>query len=565
MVKAPPGRHLSQTQTPSRWWRLDDLLVSVLEFLPTEASPLVLVTCGGWAQLARHPGFWNGLLSRHGWAPADPDGDEGDEQPLACTRARERFVACWARWRPFARALSRGLDELLDAVPDVQRHESLLSCVPPPSPRVPFIPLLESAWRVLPYAADEEEVRLEPRTFGKLWSRLVWIPTAEAEEHDDAREMDHPRWGRWVDPGAIREGRTETDLLGPIAGIEAAWGYQRVLRGAGEIAERARVGWLFSMRLIVTIEASAARVRDALCAVERRAATWDSATVLRSVRESVAGARVSERLHRDADIVRLEFGPLFVRYARLVVAAKRAGADAADQDAFAVIEHGPVLGDGARVRAEEAPAPARSGADEGAEAAEEAPAPARPAPPGADEVDPNPGPLGHIITPGGGSIAIGAGGDDVPTVGRRAEALARLANIGLSHTTMVARDGDAAARDEAQRGARGAGGGASEYRIYTPEQLTPAELYEREEGHVWLEGSGFLVVPVKQPTHHDRHPKVPLQCEVTYVVRLRVPDDRIDEWMFRWKTLIHERTTALFELKEICEAEEERATAASAS
>ena len=173
--------------------------------------------------------------------------------------------------------------------------------------------------------------------------------------------------------------------------------------------------------------------------------------------------------------------------------------------------------------------------------------------------------MGHIITPGGGSIAIGAGGDDVPTVGRRAEALARLANIGLSHTTMVARDGDAAARDEAQRGARGAGGGASEYRIYTPEQLTPAELYEREEGHVWLEGSGFLVVPVKQPTHHDRHPKVPLQCEVTYVVRLRVPDDRIDEWMFRWKTLIHERTTALFELKEICEAEEERATAASAS
>ena len=375
----------SQPPPTSRWWRLDDLLVSVLEFVPTEHSPRVLLVCSAWAQLARHPGFWNGLLSWHGWAPPDPDGDEGDEQPLACTRARERFVACWERWRPFARALSRGFDELLDAAPENRQSRAVEYGGVPIPPRVPIPQLLRRAWRVLPVTtgkADDpaaEELRLQPRTFGKLWSRLLWMPTAEAEEFEDGREIEDPRWGRWVDPDAIRDSAfNENDLLGPVADIQAAWGYERVLRGERPVADRARVGWRFSMRLIVVIDAPASQVREALCSVEGRAKTWDRATVVRSVRETMAGARVSENLHRDADIVRLEFGPLFVRYARYVVTAPHpAGDHGTDEEACAVIEHGPVLGErGAGARVEEAPAPARSGAED-AKAAEEAPAPAR--------------------------------------------------------------------------------------------------------------------------------------------------------------------------------------------
>ena len=74
---------------------------------------------------------------------------------------------------------------------------------------------------------------------------------------------------------------------------------------------------------------------------------------------------------------------------------------------------------------------------------------------------------------------------------------------------------------------------------------------------MWLDGSGFLVVPVKPVEVHALR-----ACEVTYVTRVRVADDRIDEWMFRWKTLIHERTTALFELKTMCEAQADDAAAA---
>ena len=404
-----------------------------------------------------------------------------------------------------------------------------------------------------------EELRLQPRTFGKLWSRLLWMPTAEAEEFEDGREIEDPRWGRWVDPDAIREGRTETTPA--RSRIEAAWGYQRRARGAGEIAERARVGWLFSMRLIVTIEAPAARVRDGALRVERRAATGTarpSALGPRERRGARERATAPRRRHRAARV-----WAAFVRYARLVVAAKRAGADAADQDAFAVIEHGPVRA-GARARVCRGGARARALRGGRGRRGRRGGARARarlPRHPGRTRSTRIPGRWPHH-RPGRRRRPRSARGGRAH---RRAPR--RSAGPAREHwpLTPASRAGDAAARDEAQRGARGAGGGASEYRIDTPEQLTPAELYEREEGHVWLEGSGFLVVPVKQPTHHDRHPKVPLQCEVTYVVRLRVPDDRIDEWMFRWKTLIHERTTALFELKEICEAEEERATAASAS
>ena len=67
---------------------------------------------------------------------------------------------------------------------------------------------------------------------------------------------------------------------------------------------------------------------------------------------------------------------------------------------------------------------------------------------------------------------------------------------------------------------------------------------------MWLEGSGFLVTPYTEPSDEDDRSAA--ACHVTYVVQLRVSD--ADEWMIRWRALIHERTTALNDLKAHCEA-----------